>query len=113
MVMETARLSPADIHGIKTDRTILRRDRILPVRELNALLGIPVPARIDDNGEQALLVVRLGDAVVALVVDDFRQTLDVIQKPLTGVLATIPAYSGATLMGNGAVLLVLNPGRLL
>jgi two-component system chemotaxis sensor kinase CheA len=113
MVMETARLSPADIHGIKTERTILRRDRLLPVRELNALLGIPAPARTDDNGEQALLVVRLGDAVVALVVDDFRQTLDVIQKPLTGVLGTIPAYSGATLMGNGAVLLVLNPGRLL
>lgn len=113
MVIETTRLAPADIRGIKTERTILRRDRILPIRELNALLGIPKPAQIDENGEQSLLVARLGDDVVALVVDGFRETLDVIQKPLTGVLAGIPAYSGATLMGDGAVLLVLNPRMLL
>jgi len=113
MVIETTRLAPADVHCIKAERTILRRDRILPVRELNALLGIPKPARVDADGEQSLLVARLGDAVVALVVDGFRETLDVIQKPLTGVLAGIPAYSGSTLMGDGAVLLVLNPRMLL
>ena len=113
MVIETTRLAPADIRGIKTERTILRRDRILPIRELNALLGIPKPARIDDDGEQSLLVARLGEEVVALIVDGFRETLDVIQKPLTGVLAGIPAYSGTTLMGDGAVLLVLNPRMLL
>ena len=113
MVVETTRLSPGDIRGIKTERTILRRDRILPIRELNALLGIPKPARIDAAGEQSLLVARLGDQVVALVVDGVRETLDVIQKPLTGVLAGIPAYSGTTLMGDGAVLLVLNPRMLL
>lgn len=113
MVIETTRLSPADIRGIKTERTLLRRDRILPIRELNALLGIPRPARIDEDGEQSLLVARLGEDVVALIVDGFRQTLDVIQKPLTGVLAGIPAFSGTTLMGDGAVLLVLNPRMLL
>ncbi|WP_226018072.1 chemotaxis protein CheA [Novosphingobium sp. FKTRR1] len=113
MVIETTRLSTSEIRGIKTERTILRRDRILPIRELNDLLGIPRPARIDDDGEQSLLVARLGENVVALVVDGFRETLDVIQKPLTGVLAGIPAYSGATLMGDGAVLLVLNPRMLL
>jgi len=113
MVVETTRLSPSDIRGIKTERTILRRNRILPIRELNALLGIPKPARINDDGEQSLLVAKLGDDVVALVVDGFRETLDVIQKPLTGVLAGIPAYSGTTLMGDGAVLLVLNPRNLL
>lgn len=113
MVIETTRLAPSDIRGIKTERTILRRDRILPIRDLNALLGIPKPAQVDEAGEQSLLVARLGDDVVALVVDGFRETLDVIQKPLTGVLAGIPAYSGATLMGDGAVLLVLNPRMLL
>jgi two-component system chemotaxis sensor kinase CheA len=113
MVVETTRLSPADVRGIKTEKTILRRGRILPIRELNALLGIPKPARVDANGEQSLLVARLGETQVALVVDDFRETLDVIQKPLSGVLAGIAAYSGSTLMGDGSVLLVLNPRMLL
>ena len=113
MVVETTRLSPADVRGIKTEKTILRRGRILPIRELNALLGIPKPARVDAHGEQSLLVARLGETQVALVVDDFRETLDVIQKPLSGVLAGIAAYSGSTLMGDGSVLLVLNPRMLL
>ncbi len=54
MVIETSRLSPADIHGIKNERTVLRRNRILPIRELNPLLGIPKPPRTDENGEQSL-----------------------------------------------------------
>lgn len=74
---------------------MLRRDRILPISELNALLGIPKLARIDANGEQLLRV--------ALVVDGFRETLDVIQKSLAGVLAGIPAYSNTTLMGDGPI----------
>lgn len=113
VVIETKRIAPAAIHGIKADRTIVHRDRILPMRDLNALLGIPRPARAAADGEQSLLVVRLGESVVALVVDGFRETLDVIQKPLSGVLAGIPAYSGTTLMGDGSVLLVLNPRMLL
>jgi two-component system chemotaxis sensor kinase CheA len=45
---------------------------------------------------------------VGLLVDDFRETVDIILKPMTGVLAQISAYAGSALLGDGSVLMVLN-----
>jgi two-component system chemotaxis sensor kinase CheA len=56
----------------------------------------------------AVLVARAGNEVVGLIVDGFRETVDVIQKPLGGALAGLAAYSGSALMGDGSVLMVLN-----
>jgi two-component system chemotaxis sensor kinase CheA len=61
----------------------------------------------------AVLVVRVAGEAVGLIVDDFRETVDVIQKPLSGVLAGLSAYSGSALMGDGAVLMVINVKELL
>jgi two-component system chemotaxis sensor kinase CheA len=56
----------------------------------------------------AVLVARVGGEVVGLIVDDFHETVDVIQKPLSGMLSGLTAYSGSALMGDGSVLMVLN-----
>jgi two-component system chemotaxis sensor kinase CheA len=55
-----------------------------------------------------MLVARVNNEVVGLMVDEFRETVDVIQKPLNGVLSNLAAYSGSALMGDGSVLMVLN-----
>jgi two-component system chemotaxis sensor kinase CheA len=47
------------------------------------------------------------------VVDGFRETLDIILKPLLGALADIACYAGSALLGDGTVLMVLNPRELL
>jgi two-component system chemotaxis sensor kinase CheA len=46
--------------------------------------------------------------VLGLVVDGFRETIGVIQKPLNGFLSELSAYSGSALMGDGSVLMILN-----
>jgi two-component system chemotaxis sensor kinase CheA len=48
-----------------------------------------------------------------LVIDDFREVVEVILKPLSGVLAGLTAYAGSALLGDGSVLMVLNPKELL
>jgi len=63
---------------------------------------------LNADGEIAVLVVRVAGAAVGLVVDDFQETVAVIQKPLNGVLSGLSAYSGSALMGDGSVLMVLN-----
>jgi two-component system chemotaxis sensor kinase CheA len=60
-----------------------------------------------------VLVVRHAGDPVGIIVDDFHETLDIILKPLTGVLGQIAAYSGSALMGDGSVLMVLNPKEIL
>jgi len=107
-VVETVRVPRADIRSIKKSLTTVLRGRIIPLKSINALLGLAAPPLANDDDELAVLVVRLGDESVGLLVDDFRETVDIILKPMAGVLAGLPAYAGSALMGDGSVLMVLN-----
>jgi two-component system, chemotaxis family, sensor kinase CheA len=112
-VCETVRVPRTDIHTIKKTATLVRRGRIVPLKSLNALLGLDIPQRTNDEDELAVLIVTLGGETVGIMVDDFRETVDIILKPMTGVLARLAAYSGSALMGNGSVLMVLDLKELL
>ena len=107
-VVETVRVPRADIRMIKHSLATVLRGRIVPLKPINTLLEIPAPPLANDDDELAVLVVRLGDESVGLLVDDFRETVDIILKPMTGVLAQISAYAGSALLGDGSVLMVLN-----
>ncbi|MBK1719071.1 chemotaxis protein CheA [Thiocystis violacea] len=112
-VVETVRVPRAAIRTIKRSLATVLRGRIVPLKSINALLGLAAPPRSNADDELAVLVVRLGDESVGLLVDDFRETLDIILKPMTGVLSGIPAYAGSALMGDGSVLMVLNVREIL
>lgn len=107
-VVETVRVPCSAIHTIKHSKTTVLRGSIVPLKALNALLGLPAEPHANAYDEMAVLVARVGGEVVGLIVDDFREAVDVIQKPLSGVLAGLSAYSGSALMGDGSVLMVLN-----
>ena len=55
-----------------------------------------------------MLVVRLDGQTVGLEVAAFGDGMEVILKPLTGMLACIAGYAGTALLGDGRVLLVLD-----
>ena len=107
-VVETVRIPCSAIRTIKRSKTIVLRGNIVPLKALNALLGLPAAPQANAYDEMAVLVTRVGGEAVGLIVDDFRETVDVIQKPLSGVLSGLAAYSGSALMGDGSVLMVLN-----
>jgi len=113
MVVETVRVPAKAIHEIKQQRTTVLRGRIVPLYALNDLLRIPTEPVPNEDGELAVLVIRLGDQDVGVIVDDFDATLDLILKPLDGVLGELAGYSGTALLGDGSVLMVLNPKELL
>jgi two-component system chemotaxis sensor kinase CheA len=107
-VVETVRVHRSRIRLIKQSQTTILRGRIIALKSLNALLGLPALPQANDQGELAILVVRLGEESVGLLVDRFHATVDVILKPLSGVLGGLQAYAGSALMGDGSVLMVLN-----
>ncbi|NEV64513.1 chemotaxis protein CheA [Thiorhodococcus minor] len=107
-VVETVRVPRAAIRVIKHSQAAVLRGRIVPLKSLNELLGLAAQPKSNDDDELAVLVVRLGDESLGLLVDDFSETLDIILKPMAGVLAGLPAYAGSALMGDGSVLVVLN-----
>jgi two-component system chemotaxis sensor kinase CheA len=56
---------------------------------------------------------ELGGKIAALEIDGIRDRLDVVLKPMQGLLAGARGYAGTTLLGNGQVLLVLDIKELL
>jgi two-component system, chemotaxis family, sensor kinase CheA len=107
-VVETVRVPRCDIRAIKQSLTAVLRGRIVPLKALNTLLGISAIPRSNPDDELAVLVVRAGNEVFGLIVDGFKETVGVIQKPLGGFLCGLSAYSGSALMGDGSVLMILN-----
>ena len=107
-VIETVRVPVASIRTIKHSEAIVLRGSVVPLKGLNALLGLSATPKANADDEMAVLVTRVAGMPVGLVVDEFRESVDVIQKPLGGVLEGLAAYSGSALMGNGSVLMVLN-----
>ncbi len=109
MIVETVRVPAEDIHCFKQARTVVLRGRIVPLRALADLLSLDAAARLNADGEHAVLVVRMGAETTGLLVDEFHGTSDIILKPLEGVLAGLTGFSGTALMGDGSVLMILNP----
>jgi len=112
MVVETVRLPRAGISRIKQKKTTVLRDRIVPLVALNDLLGVQAESVANADDELAALVVRIGGEPIGLLVDEFREVVDVILKPLPGEFAKLGCYAGTALLGDGSVLLVLNPKEL-
>ncbi len=112
LIGETVRLDPRRVRDIKQAKTFVLRDAVVPLRRLADLLGLQVPPP-EPDAHQAVLVVRVGGAPAGLVVDRFREGMDVILKPMDGVLAGLRGYAGTALLGDGSVLLVLDLKELL
>lgn len=108
VVVETVRVPRASVREIKQGMVTVLRGRVVPLKSLNRLLALAAPPLTNDSDEYAVLVVRVGDEVLGLLVDNFCETADIILKPLAGVLSGLHLYAGSALMGDGSVLMVLN-----
>ncbi len=106
MVVETVRLAPAAIHTIKHREAFMLRDRLVPLVRLRQLLDLAGPETA--GGTLAVLVVRIRGENIGVVVDDFREGMEVILKPMDGLLASLRQYAGTALLGDGSVMLVIN-----
>ncbi|MTW21421.1 chemotaxis protein CheA [Allochromatium palmeri] len=112
-VAETVRVARRDIRVIKKRLTTVLRGRLVPLVALNDLLALDTPQIANDDDELAVLVVRIEKEYLGIIVDDCRETIDIILKPLAGFLGDLTGYSGSALLGDGSVLLILNPRELL
>jgi two-component system chemotaxis sensor kinase CheA len=113
LIVETVRVHGDDVHSFKQARTTVLRGRIVALRALNDLLALDAEPLRNAEGELAVLVVRNGSESVGLLVDQFHGASDIILKPMEGVLAGLIGFAGTALMGDGGVLMVLNPKELL
>jgi two-component system chemotaxis sensor kinase CheA len=111
-VSETVRVPPDRVSTIKNNDGFVLRDRVVPIISLAELMKLP--GRKRDAAEPRLLVVMEANGrIVAFEIDAVRDRLDVVLKPMQGLLSGARGYAGTTLLGNGQVLLVLDVKEML
>jgi two-component system chemotaxis sensor kinase CheA len=106
LIHETVKIPRRDVVRIKHNEAFVLRDRVIPLLHLAHLLDLP--DRSVDSEEVAILVVRVAGQTIGLGITAFGEGMEVILKPLEGMLAKIAGYSGTALLGDGRVLLVLD-----
>jgi two-component system chemotaxis sensor kinase CheA len=109
-IIETTRVPQAAISKIGAAPVVFLRNRALPVIDLATVLG--VAPQVDEDGATLVVVAANGECG-AFRVDRIIERLDLILKPLEGLLAGTPGILGTTLLGDGRVLLVLDVAEML
>jgi two-component system, chemotaxis family, sensor kinase CheA len=112
-VSETVRLTPDRIVRIKSNDGFVLRDRIVPIVLLAELMKLPNERSKDESASRLFLVIEAGGRMAAVEIDAIRDRLDVVLKPMQGLLAGARGYAGTTLLGDGRVLLVLDVKEIL
>ncbi|AMN40460.1 chemotaxis protein CheA [Rhodoplanes sp. Z2-YC6860] len=111
-VSETVRLTPDRISRFKNNDGFVLHERVVPICSLAELMNLPVTDPVD-GGVRLVVVAEVAGRTTALEVDGIRDRLEVVLKPMQGLLANARGYAGTTLLGDGVVLLVLDLTELL
>ena len=106
MVREIIQINPDDIQQVSGRATLVVRDEVLPVRTLASLLDWP-----DTPSPAFGVLMQSAETSFVLAIDGFIGRDDVVIKPLTDVKPR--GVAGATLSGEGSVVLVLDMEELL
>jgi two-component system chemotaxis sensor kinase CheA len=110
-VVETVRVPRDRISFIGAAQAFVLRSRTLPLCDLAQALGAAPAAAPPD--EATVVVARAAGQLCGLEVDRVGERLDVMLKPMDGLLSGMPGVAGTTLLGDGRVLIVLDLEELL
>jgi two-component system, chemotaxis family, sensor kinase CheA len=105
------RVPRGEIRTVENRETVVLGGEVVSVARLAQLLDLN-EARTDDNELQPLVLAAAGEKKVAFAVDQVLEVVEILVKPLGPQLQRVKNVSGATVLGNGRVVPVLNIGDL-
>lgn len=124
-VLELVRAASDSEHQVEriAGAPVLRlRDKLLPLVNLSEVLQLPKIERklneLDielgyaDSDEQYIVVCKVGGLNFGIIVDRIFDTEEIVVKPVSELLKDIPVYSGNTILGDGSVIMILDPNGL-
>ena len=110
-VMETLTVARADIKTINQREVIRLRDSIVPIIGLEKVLGRSTkPTRLSEHN--LVVVIKAGERLAGLVVDSLMERQEIVVKPLGNYLGDVEGISGATILSDGNVALILDASSL-
>lgn len=106
-ISETVKIKPEEIHAFNGKYFAHLRGDVIGIEWLSKLFLLG--ERTTDHEELNTVIVSNGPEKFGLVVDKLKNEQEFVMKTLDGHLAGIPGISGSTLLGDGQVVLIVNP----
>jgi two-component system, chemotaxis family, sensor kinase CheA len=105
--------SDSRIEMVRNTPLLRLRDRLLPLIDMRALLGMEAPSAAAPShaGERSafVIVTRVGQVRFGVIVDEVFDTEEIVVKPVNRMLRGIRYYAGNTILGDGGVVMILDP----
>ncbi len=103
-VAEIARAKESDVHQLDNYEVMQMRNQVLPV----VRLGRPPAERSEEPGKIFVLVIAVGERKLGLIVDALDGEEELVIKALDDQTVATDLVSGASILGDGRVVLILN-----
>jgi two-component system, chemotaxis family, sensor kinase CheA len=108
-VCETVELKPEGLRTLRGREVLALRDDVLPLLRLRRVVGLPPRG---PEAREHVIVLELADRRAGLVVDGLVGQEEIVVKQYDPVQTAVQAFSGATILGDGAPALILDVGSL-
>ncbi|MBE6094421.1 MAG: chemotaxis protein CheA [Schwartzia succinivorans] len=108
----TINITQEDIKTVRNKEVIVLRGQIIPIIRLGDVLNVP---RVNekDNDDIFVVVVHIGERKAGIVVDNLIGQQEIVIKTLGKLLAGLKVISGATVLGDGRVAMILDVSALM
>jgi two-component system chemotaxis sensor kinase CheA len=106
-VVETIRINLEEIKTVETREAITVRGQIMPLVRVNDIFGLPTKGIIERK-YFSVVVVQAVERRLALLVDELKGRQDIVTKGLGDPLKAVKYISGATILGDGKVILIID-----
>ncbi len=103
-VVEITRSVEAEVHTVEGREVIRLREEVLPLIRLNPLANV----KVEKQKKLFVVVIKLSDKKYGLVVDKLVGEEELVIKALDDHLVATDLVSGASILGDGTVVLILN-----
>ena len=101
----TINIQPTDIKTVRNREVIVLRGEIIPIISMEETMQIP---HVKDSDEIFVVVVHAGEAKAGIVVDNLIGQQEIVIKTLGNLFTGLKMFSGATVLGDGRVALILD-----
>jgi len=104
-------INPSDIKKVQGNDVINLRGAVIPLVRLNEVLDIATTE--DSDKDMIVLIAKKGDKLAGLVVDELIGQMEIVIKPMGKYAGNCKFISGATILGDGEVALILDANALI
>ena len=111
MIQTLESIAPSDVKFVQQKEVIHLRGSVIPIVRLSEVLGCTSTKNADE--EMIAVIVKKGDKMAGLIIDELIGQQEIVIKSLGKYINKSKIISGATILGDGEVALIVDPNALI